>query len=70
MSQKFEQFVQSRFEYMACFLDGGMIEGSIKHHEISKKVLDIVSKQLHFVTSMDCNAAIASMPLRLSLLRL
>ena len=57
MSQKFEQFVQSRFEYMACFLAGGMIEGSIKHHEISKKVLDTVSKQLHFVTSMDCNAA-------------
>ena len=57
MSLKFEQFVESRFEYMTCFLAGGMVEGSPKHNEIWKKVLETVSRQLHFVPSMDCNAA-------------
>ena len=57
MSLKFEQFVESRFEYMTCFLAGGMVEGSPRHNELSKKVLDLVSKQLNFVPSMNCNAA-------------
>ena len=57
MSKKFEQFVESRFEYLKCFLAGGMAEDGPKYHQISKKVLATVSKQLHFVPSMDCNAA-------------
>ena len=57
MSLKFEQFVESRFEYMTCFLAGGMVEGSPKHNELSKMVLDLVSKQLHLVPSIDCTAA-------------
>ncbi len=57
MSLKFEQFVEARFEYMTCFLAGGMVEGGDKHLSLSKKVLGLVSKQLHFVPSMDCNAA-------------
>ena len=57
MSEKFEQFVVARFEYLSCFLAGGMVEGSSKHNELSKKVLDTVSKQLHFVSSMGIDTA-------------
>ena len=57
MSEKFEQFVVARFEYMECFLAGGMVEGSPKHHELSKNVLGLVSKQLHFVSSIHIDTA-------------
>jgi hypothetical protein len=57
MSVKFEKFVASRSEYLECFLAGGLIEGSEKHLTLSKKVLDMVSKQLHFVPSIECTVA-------------
>jgi len=40
-----------------CYVAGGVAEGSDRHRELSKKVLDSVSKQLQFVPSIDCTAA-------------
>ena len=57
MSLKFEQFVVSRFEYVQCFIAGGMIEGSDSHRALSKKVVDLMSKQLHFVPFIERTAA-------------
>ena len=57
MSLKFEQFLGSRHEYVQCHIAGGVDVDSVRHRELSKKVLDCVSKQLHFLPSIDCSTA-------------
>ena len=57
MSVKLEEFVISRFEYMQCMLAGGMEEGSDKHNAMSKKVLALVTSQLHNIKEIDRLAA-------------
>ena len=57
MSLKLEEFVISRFEHMRCMLDGGMAEGGDKHNLMSKKVLQLVTSQLHNIKNIDCVAA-------------
>ena len=56
MSSKLEEVANSRFEYIECMLDGGVAAGSAKHTEMSKKVVDLIMKQLHFVDSIECTA--------------
>ena len=57
MSAKLEEFVISRLEYMQCMLAGGMEEGSDKQNAMSKKVLTLVTTQLHNIKEIDCLAA-------------
>ena len=57
MSVKLEDFVISRLEYMQCMLAGGMEEDSDKHNAMSKKVLTLVTTQLHNIKAIDCHAA-------------
>jgi hypothetical protein len=57
MSLKFEQFLAPRYEYVECHIAGGVDVDSVRHRELSKKVLESVSKQLHFVPSIDCTTA-------------
>ena len=55
---KFEQFMEGKCEYLRCFLaGGGVCEGSEAHLSLSRKVLAVAAKQLHFVGSVDSTTA-------------
>ena len=56
-TKKFEHFLVSRCEYLRCFIAGGVCQGSEPHVALSKKVLDMASKQLHFMPSVGCETA-------------
>ena len=57
-TMKFEQFMESKCEYLRCFLaGGGVCEGSEAHLSLSRKVLAVAAKQLHFVGSVDSTTA-------------
>ena len=57
-TMKFEQFMEGKCEYLRCFLaGGGVCEGSEAHLSLSRKVLAVAAKQLHFVGSVDSTTA-------------
>ena len=37
--------------------EGGMAEDGVEHNKLSKKVYDLLLKQLHFIASIECTAA-------------
>ena len=57
MSSRLEELAKSRFEYKECMLDGSMAADGVDHNKLSKKVHDMLMKQLHFIASIECTAA-------------